>query len=61
MHVSLFVWSLIFQSEQEIDLVDATDDDIAAAKKDFEDCVDENKNKMYLIVSHDDGLALKTA
>ena len=50
-----------FSKWAEIDPVDATDDDIAAAKKDFEDCVDENKNKMYLIASHDDGLALKTA
>ena len=50
-----------FSKWAEIDPVDATDDDITAAKKDFEDCVDENKNKMYLIASHDDGLALKTA
>ena len=50
-----------FSKWAEIDPVDATDDDIAAAKKDFEDCVDENKNKTYLIATHEDGLALKTA
>lgn len=50
-----------FSKWAEIDPVDATDDDIAAAKKDFEDCVEENKNKTYLIATHEDGLALKTA
>lgn len=50
-----------FSKWAEIDPVDATDDDIAEAKKTFEDCVDENKNKKYLIATHDDGLALKTA
>lgn len=39
----------------------ANDDDIAQAKKDFEDCIEENKNKNYFIASHDDGLALTTA
>lgn len=38
-----------------------TDEDIEAAKKDFQDCIDENRNKKYLIATHDDGLALKTA
>lgn len=50
-----------FSKWAEIDPVDATDDDIAAVKKDFEDCVEENKNKTYLIATHEDGLALKTA
>ena len=50
-----------FSKWAEIDPEDATDDDIAAVKKDFEDCVEENKNKTYLIATHEDGLALKTA
>lgn len=50
-----------FSKWAEIDPIDATDDDIAEVKKDFDDCVEENKNKKYLIASHDDGLALKTA
>lgn len=50
-----------FSKWAEIDPVDATDDDIEVAKKDFEDCVEENKNKKYLIATHDDGLALKNA
>lgn len=50
-----------FSKWAEIDPVDATDDDIAEVKKDFDDCVEENKNKKYLIATHDDGLALKTA
>ena len=44
-----------------IDDKNATDDDIAECKKDFEDCVEENKNKDYFIATHEDGLALKTA
>ena len=50
-----------FSKWAEIGPEDATDDDIAAVKKDFEDCVEENKNKTYLIATHEDGLALKTA
>lgn len=50
-----------FSKWAEIDPVNATDDDIAAAKKDFETCLEENKNKKYLIATHDDGLALTTA
>ena len=50
-----------FSKWAEIDPEDATDDDIAAVKKDFEDCVEENKNKTYLIATHEDGLSLKTA
>lgn len=50
-----------FSKWAEIDSVDATDDDIAEVKKDFDNCVEENKNKKYLIASHDDGLALKAA
>lgn len=50
-----------FSKWAEIDEVDATDADIEAVKKDFEDCVEENKNKEYKIASHEDGLALKTA
>ena len=50
-----------FSKWAEIDPVNATDDDIAAAKKDFETCLEENKNKKYLIATHDDGLALATA
>ena len=50
-----------FSKWAEIDPVNATDDDIAQAKKDFEDCLNANKNKKYLIASHDDELALTTA
>ncbi len=50
-----------FSKWAEIDPVDATDDDIALVKKEFEECVEENKNKKYTIAIHDDGLALTTA
>lgn len=50
-----------FSKWAEIDPVNATDDDIAAVKKDFDDCLNENKNKKYLLATHDDGLALTTA
>lgn len=50
-----------FSKWAEIDPVNATDEDIEAAKKDFEDCVEENKNKMFTLATHEDGLALKTA
>ena len=50
-----------FSKWAEIDPVNATDDDIAQVKKEFEDCVEENKNKLYTIALHQDGLALKTA
>lgn len=50
-----------FSKWAEIDEVDATDADIEAVKKDFEDCVEENKNKMFKIATHEDGLAVKTA
>ena len=50
-----------FSKWAEIDPVNATDDDIALVKKEFEDCVEENKNKSYFIAPHDDGLALTTA
>lgn len=50
-----------FSKWAEIDPVNATDDDIAEAKKDFEDCLNTNKNKKYMLASHEDGLALTTA
>ena len=50
-----------FSKWAEIDPVNATDDDIAQAKKDFEDCLNANKNKKYMLAPHDDGLALTTA
>lgn len=50
-----------FSKWAEIDPVNATDDDIASAKKDFEDCLNANKNKKYVLATHDDGLALTTA
>ncbi len=50
-----------FSKWAEIDPVNATDDDIAQAKKDFEDCLNANKNKKYMLATHDDGLALTTA
>ena len=50
-----------FSKWAEIDPVNATDEDLEQIKKDFEDCVEENKNKTYLIATHQDGLALKTA
>lgn len=50
-----------FSKWAEIDPVNATDDDIEQAKKDFEDCLNANKNKKYLLATHDDGLALTTA
>ena len=50
-----------FSKWAEIDPVNATDDDIASAKKDFEDCLNANKNKKYILATHDDGLALTTA
>lgn len=50
-----------FSKWAEIDPKDATDKDIEEAKETFQKCVDENKNKQYLIASHVDGLALKTA
>lgn len=40
---------------------DATDEDIAAARKDFEDEVKKYQNKTYLISGAEDGLALKYA
>ena len=50
-----------FSKWAEITEENATDDDIAQAKKEFEDCVEENKNKKYFIASHDDNVALNTA
>lgn len=50
-----------FSKWAEIDPVNATDDDITQAKKDFEDCLNANKNKKYMLATHDDGLALTTA
>lgn len=50
-----------FSKWAEIDPVNATDDDIAQSKKEFEDCLNENKNKKYVLATHDDGLALTTA
>lgn len=50
-----------FSKWAEIDPVNATDEDLEQIKKDFEDCVEENKNKMYFIATYQDGLALKTA
>lgn len=44
-----------------IDDNDCSDEDLEAIKKEFEDCVEENKNKMYKLASHEDGLAVKTA
>jgi len=40
---------------------DCTDDELQEIKKEFEDYLEENKNKMYKIASHEDGLALNTA
>ncbi len=50
-----------FSKWAEIDPEDATDDDIAEAKKTFEDEVEKTKNREYIIAVHEDGLALKTA
>lgn len=50
-----------FSKWAEIDDNNATDEDIEQAKKDFEDCINENKNQDYFIASHENGLALKSA
>ena len=50
-----------FSKWAEIDPEDATDDDIAEAKKTFEDEVEKTKNREYIIAVHEDGLALKSA
>ena len=50
-----------FSKWAEIDPEDATDDDIAEAKKTFEDEIEKTKNRNYIIAVHEDGLALKSA
>lgn len=50
-----------FSKWAEIADEDATDEDIEEIKKEFEACLEENKNKTYKLASHEDGLALKTA
>lgn len=50
-----------FSKWAEIDPEDATDDDIAEAKKTFEDEIEKNKNRKYIIAVHDDGLSIKAA
>lgn len=50
-----------FSKWAEIAEEDATDEDIEEVKKDFETCLEENKNKTYKLATHEDGLAVKTA
>lgn len=50
-----------FSKWAEIDPVDADDDFIAEAKKDFEDEIEVNKNATFELAGPEDGLALKSA
>lgn len=50
-----------FSKWAEIDPVNADDDFIAEAKKDFEDEVEVNKNAKFELAGAEDGLALKSA